>query len=182
MEIIVLKNAGMFQRGFNQRLGTGFGIFLQQMPLQRPGIDPDPHRASMITRRPDHFAHPVLLADIAGVDPQAGRTGLGSLDGAAVVEMDIGDNRHRAFGADLAKGAGAVLIRTGHAHNVGTGLGGRIDLRQRPPDIGGQRIGHGLHRNRRVAADRHRPHHDLTAASPLDCPVGSVGVGHGQLS
>ena len=45
-------------------------------------------------------------ADVAGVDAQAGGPRLGRLDGAAIVEMDVGDDRHRAFAHDLAQRPG----------------------------------------------------------------------------
>ena len=34
MEVIVLKNARMFQRRFHKRLRAGLGIFLEKMSLQ----------------------------------------------------------------------------------------------------------------------------------------------------
>ena len=182
MKIIVLKDTRMLERRFNQRLGAGLGIFLQKMPLQRSGIHPDPHRTAMVARRADDFAHPVRIADIAGVDPQAGGAGLGGLDGAAIMEMDVGDDRHRTINADLAKRPRAVLVGAGHPNDIRAGLGRGIDLRQRAANIRGQRIGHCLNGNRRVAADRHRTDHDLTASTSFDCPVGSVGVGQGRFS
>ena len=69
--------------------------------------------------------------------------------------MDVGNNRDRALGADLLQRAGAVLIRTGDADNVGTRLGRGSDLRHRAADIRRQRVGHGLHRNRGITANRH---------------------------
>ena len=109
----------------------------------------------MVTRRADHLANTVFLANIARVDSKACRTGLRGLDGPAIMEMYVGNDRHRAFSADDPQGTGAVLIGTGYPHDVGTGLGGGRDLGHGATDIGCQRIGHGLHRNRRVTANRH---------------------------
>ena len=48
------------------------------------------------------FADPLLRADIAGVDAQAGGAGVGGLERALVVEMDVGDDRHVGRADDLA--------------------------------------------------------------------------------
>ena len=53
------------------------------------------------------------------------------LDGSAVMEMDVGNNRDRAL-AQISFSAGAVLIRTGDADNVGTASSRSGDLRHRP--------------------------------------------------
>ena len=44
----------------------------------------------------------------------------------------------------------------GHPDDLAAGRGQLGDLLQRGVDVGGQRRGHRLHRDRRVAADRHR--------------------------
>ncbi len=59
-----------------------------------------------------HLAHALGVADVAGVDPQAGRARLGRLDGALVVEMDVGHDRHRAFRA-RSRAAPRVLSSSG---------------------------------------------------------------------
>ena len=51
----------------------------------------------------DHFPHPFRAADIAGVDAQARRAGIGRLDGALIVEVDVGDDRHAARLDDLVQ-------------------------------------------------------------------------------
>ena len=57
---------------FQHRLGAGLAVFLEQVALQRSGIDSDAHRAAVILRRPYDLADPLLLADISGIDAQAG--------------------------------------------------------------------------------------------------------------
>ena len=179
MEVIVLKYARVFERRFNKRLRTGFGVFLQKMFLERAGIDTDPHRTAMVACRADHFADPVSAPDIARVDPQTGRTGGGGLNGTAIVKMNIGNDRHRACRTDVMERAGAVLVWTGYTNNIGTGFRCRLDLRQRAGNVGRQRVGHRLHRYRRIATNRNRSDHDLSALPPFDGSVGAIRVGHG---
>ena len=94
VEVVVLQDARVVERALDHRLGAGLAVFLQQVLLQRAGIDADAHRAAVVLGRLDHLAHPLGAADIAGIDAQAGGAGLGRLDGALVVEMDVGDDRH----------------------------------------------------------------------------------------
>ena len=73
-------------------------------------------------------------ADVAGIDAQAGGARLGRLDGALVVEMDVGDDRHLdACGRSPCSAARRVLVRAGDAHDVGAGLFQRADLRRWSP-------------------------------------------------
>jgi hypothetical protein len=115
------------------------------MPLQRTTIHPDTHRTAMIAGGANDLAHTLLIANIAGVDPQAGSASFGRLNPAPVMKMDVGDNRHRALLADFMQGLCAVLVGAGYAHNVRTCLSRGVNLRQRGLYIGGQTIGHCLH-------------------------------------
>ena len=73
----------------------------------------------MVPRRLHHLLHPLGAADIARVDAQAGRAGLGRLDGAAVVEVDVGDERHVHLAHDLGQRRRALLVGHGDADDVG---------------------------------------------------------------
>ena len=84
----------MVERAFDHRFGAGLAIALEQILLQRAGIDADAHRAAVILGRLHDFAHALRRTDIAGIDAQAGRARFGRLDGALVVEMDVGHDRH----------------------------------------------------------------------------------------
>jgi hypothetical protein len=79
--------------------GQGSPYFSNRCRSSDPALTP-------ILGRLDHFAHALGVADVAGVDAQAGGTGHGGLDGAFVVEMDVGHDRHRAFGHDVFQRAG----------------------------------------------------------------------------
>ena len=104
----------------------------------------------------------------------------GRLEGALVMEMDVGDQRHPCRADDLFEGGGGLGVGTGHPHNVGAGIGGGMDLVERRADIGGDRVGHGLHGNWRLAADGDPTHMNLTGAATGDVTPGTYA--HGTLS
>src|SRR5690606_18499227 len=116
------------------------------------------------------------LADIAGVYTQAGGAGLGGLDGAAIMEMDVGDDRHRAFAGDLAQRLGRGFVRGRDAHDVGARIRGGDHLRQRGAHVRGIGVGHGLDADRGIAPDRDRADHDLPRPAALDIAPGADRV------
>src|SRR3546814_15261417 len=46
-EIGVLKQLGMIERAFDQRLRTGLAVFFEQVFLKTAGVDADPHRTAI---------------------------------------------------------------------------------------------------------------------------------------
>ena len=98
---MVLEDADMVERAFDQRLGAGLAIFFEQVLLEAAGIDADADRAAVGLGGVDHFAHPLGRADVARIDAQAGRAGVGRFQRALVVEMDVGDDRHVGGADDL---------------------------------------------------------------------------------
>ncbi len=84
VKILVLQQLDMVERGFDQRLGTGLGIFLEQVLLQAAGIDADADRTAIGLGGIDHFFHPLLGADVAGIDAQACGAGIGGFQRALV--------------------------------------------------------------------------------------------------
>src|SRR3546814_7111780 len=61
-----------------------------------------------------------------------------------------------------------TLFRSGHPDQVSARFLAAADLVDGGPGIGRQRIRHGLHCDRRIAADRHITDHDLTGFPPFD--------------
>ena len=47
VEVMVLEDADMVERAFDQRLGAGLAIFLEQVLLEAAGIDADADRAAV---------------------------------------------------------------------------------------------------------------------------------------
>jgi hypothetical protein len=153
--------------------GAGLAIFVQQVLFQRTGVDADADGTAVVAGGLDHLAHPVGRTDVARVDAQAGGAGLGGLDGAFVVEMDVGHDRHRAFADDFAQGPGRGFVGGGDADNIGPGLGGGDDLRQRGPHVRTVGVGHGLDRDRRVAPHGDAADHDLARFAAFDVAPGA---------
>ena len=173
-EVVVLEDLGVVERALDHRLGAGLAVFLEQVALQRAGIDADAHRAAVILGRLDHLAHPLGRADIAGIDAQAGGAALGRLDGALVVEMDVGDDRHlrpartMSFSASVDSSSGQETRTMSAPASLQ-----RLDLLDRRLDVVGERVGHRLHGDRRVAADRHLADMDLAAGAAVDVAIGA---------
>ena len=180
VEVVVLQDASMVESAFDHRLGTGLAVAFQQVPLQRSGIDADPHRTAVVARCGDHLAHPIRRADIAGIDPQAGRPRLGRFDAAFVVEVDVGHDRDRGGPHDRRQGGGRVLVRAGDPHDIGAGLFQGPHLGDGRRRIAGHRVGHRLDRDRRVPTDLYGTDADLAAFAPLNGPPGAIvlGVSH----
>ena len=126
----------------------------------------------MVPGRLHDLAHPVGAADVAGIDAQAGRPRLGRFDGPLIVEMDVGHDRHLDGLHDGRQGRGRGLIGAGNPHDIDAGLLRPADLRDGRLGIGGQRIGHGLDRDRRIAADRHGSDHDPPRFAAHDVAIG----------
>ena len=113
-------------------------------------------------------------ADVARVDAQAGGAGVGGLERALVVEMDVGDDRHAARRGRSACSAAVDLdVGAGDADDVGAGLLAAADLVDRRLGVGGRRVGHRLHGDRRVAADGDVADHDLARLAALDRAPGT---------
>ena len=177
-EIVVLENMDVPKRAFHQGLGTGFGIFLQEIALQGPGVDADAHGAPMVPGRGDDLADPVHGTDVAGIDAQAGRPRLGRFDGTAVMEMDIGDDGHCHLADDLRQGPARFLVGAGNADDIDARLFQFADLGDGPLDIGGRGIGHGLDGNQRIAAHGHGADADLPGRMPRNVAKRPNAHGH----
>jgi hypothetical protein len=96
--------------------------------------------------------------------------------------MDVGDDRHVDGADDLAQGRGRFLVRAGDADDIGSGLGAGLDLGNGGLGVRGERVGHRLHRDRRIAANLYRANQDLAALAAVDVAPGADGVdGHKTL-
>src|SRR3546814_12133694 len=108
----------MVERAFHHRLGTGFAVFLQEVLFPRTGIDADTHGAAMILGRLPDFTHAVGAADIRRLDAQAGGARLGGVDGALVVKLAVGYDRHRNMADDFLWHLSLIFRRARNAPAV----------------------------------------------------------------
>ena len=72
VEIVVLQQLDVIERAFDQRLGAGLAVFLEQVLLEAACVDPDADGAAIGLGRAHHFGNPLAAADIARIDAQAG--------------------------------------------------------------------------------------------------------------
>ena len=66
----------------------------------------------------------------------------------------------------MRHGLGRLVAVDGDANELGTGAGESGDLRYRPVDVGGVGVGHRLHDDGCVAADRHARDADKVGPAP----------------
>ncbi len=176
----VLGARGREQRGLHHglahhRVGGGgrgaLGVLVhqagQKLLIERAPIGADAHGLAVLDRHFDDGRELavalVLEADIAGIDAVfVERLGAGRMIGEQLVAdiVEIADQRHEAvlprqLVADMRHGGGGLVAIDRDAHQLGAGAGERRDLRDGGVDIGRIRIGHGLHDDRRAAADLH---------------------------
>src|SRR5690606_17724675 len=167
-EAQAIQVLGLAQSRLHQRLWRRLAVLLLQVLLQRTGVDPDADRDALVAGGLDHRLHAVLAADIAGVDAQAVDTQLGHAQGDLVVEVDVGDQRHAHLLLDPAEGLRGLHGRYRDAHDVGAGVFQATDLADGGLDVTGLGVGHALHGDRRIAADRYRADPDLAGGATLD--------------
>jgi hypothetical protein len=177
VEVVVLQDAGVVQRALDHGVGARLAVLFQQFALQRAGVDADPHRAAVVAGRLDDVAHAVGAADIARIDPQAGRAGLGGLDAALVVEVDVGHERHRLSRAMVLKAAvESVSGQETRTMSAPASSSWRI-CSSVAFGVAGQGVGHRLDGDGRVAADLDIADTDLARLAALDhAPGTNVGV------
>ncbi len=177
VEVLVLQHAGMEQGAVDHGVGAGLAVLFQQLAFQGAGVDADAHGTAVVAGGLDDLLDPRLAADVARIDPQAGRAGLGRLDAAFVVEVDVRDDRHVGGLGDRRHGGRRLLVRARDPHDVGPSLLKLADLGDGRRRIRGEGVGHRLHGDGRIAPNRHVADMDLARFAPVDRPPGAhVGV------
>ena len=177
------------------RVGA-FGVLVhqrgQQFLIERAPVGADPHRLAVADRDLDDRAELrvalVLEADIAGVDAvfveRFGARGMfGQQLMADIVEIaderDVDPLRAQAV-ADVRHGGGGLVAIDGDADEFRARARQRRDLPRRRLDVGRVGVGHGLHGDRRAAADDDRarpgadPHADGSVPGPRAEGIGRI--------
>src|SRR4029079_3442708 len=165
---VILEDADMVERAFDERFRAGLTIFLEQILLEAAGVDSNADRTAVRARCRNDFADALLLTDVGGIDAQARRTCIRGFESALVVEVDVGNDRHARLTHDLLQRRGHVPGRARYADDVGAGILAAPNLIDRRLGILGRRVGHGLDADRRVSAHGYGADHDLPRLAPLD--------------
>jgi len=129
--------------------------------------------------RTGHFLDVAGATDIARVEPQAANPALQGGQSQSVLEVDVGDYRHRAAGNDLRQPLGGLHGVAGDPHQVGACSCQGIHLRQGAVHVMGLGGGHRLHGDRGIASDLHRSNLDC-ASAPSRTNEGA-GVSHNRM-
>ena len=159
----------------DERLGGDAAVRLGDVGVEAAGVHADADREAAVLGLLRDGLDLRGLADVAGVEPQALHPRLHRREREAVLEVDVGDDRHRRAGHDLREALGRGLLVARAAHDVAPGRGEGVDLAERAVDVGRLRGRHRLHRDRRVAADGdtrsgRASHHHLAGHT--------AGIGH----
>ena len=162
IEALLFQQFQMLKGTFHQSFRSGMTVFFQQLFVQRTAVDADTDGDVFILAHIHHSLHPILAADIAGVDADLGGTAFGSGDGQLIIKMNIRNQGQRAFLADFSKATGSFHIGHCQACNLAAGRSQLADLLQRTFHIGGSGIKHGLDYHGSTAADGNSTHNDLS--------------------
>jgi hypothetical protein len=150
-----------------------------QILVEAAPVHADAYRLAVAHGGTDHDRKRIFIAavapDVAGVDAVF-RQHLRAIrkfgQQAMPVVMEVADQRHVATHAvqplaNKRHGSGSLRRIHRDAHQLRTGLGQFIDLPRGRFGIGGIGVGHGLHHNRRAAAQHHlADQHPLRRAAP----------------
>ena len=141
--------------GLHQCFRCGSAVLLVQLGVEGPGVHADADRHAARLGLLGHELDVGGLADVAGVEAQALHARLEGGEGEFVLEMDVGDDRHRRARDDPSQALGGWFLVARAAHDVGARARQLVDLGERPLDVGGLGDRHRLHADRRAPADRH---------------------------
>ena len=153
VEIDLFEIADLEKGRIDQSLRNRASVFLEEILVQRAGVDPDTDRHSAVLGLTGNRFDLVFLADIAGVEPKPLDTRLECGQGEPVLVVDVGDDRDRRSGDDLGQALCRLYLIASDADDVGAGPRQRIHLGQGAVDVGGLRGGHRLNRDGRIAPD-----------------------------
>ena len=141
-------------------------MLLVEGGVERPGVDADADRDAPRLCLLGHRLDVLRLADVPGVQPQAVHPGVEGGEGEAVLEVDVGDDRHGRARNDAGQSLGRLRLVAGAANDVGPGARKRVDLGERALDVGRLGDRHRLHAHRRAATDGDVADHDLRGFMP----------------
>jgi len=156
----------MPQSACHHRFGGGVAILRQQVLFQGTAVHPDANGNLTLPRCGDDLADLFGPADIAGIEAQTVDSRLQRLQCQAMVEVDVGNEGDVDGLLDLWELFGGFPIGNCDPYHFAPDFRQALDLGNRGPPIAGVGVGHGLHHNRRPAADGDAAEDDPTALLP----------------
>ena len=137
----------MVQCTLHHGLRRGGAVFCKDVLFQTAAVDADADGDVLLLTGVHHRLHPVVVADVAGVDANLIGTGINGGKGGAIVKVDIGHNGdiHRLLNGRYHRG----ICRGGHrdAHDLAARFCHAFCLLHVARNILNGHIEHGLHCN-----------------------------------
>ena len=145
----------------HQSLGSDTTVLCPQLLFQRAAVDADANGNGFPAAQVRHHFHPLLSADIAGVDTDSVHAPLRTGNRVLIIEMDICHQGNMDTLFQLVHYLCCRLVRNGYPDDL-TPSGLQIqNLSHSGLHIIGLRIAHGLDRHRCAAAHRNAAHQQL---------------------
>src|SRR5690606_19764160 len=91
-EVDLFEVADLLQGRFDQRFGNGTPVLLQELLVERSGVDTDPDGKTALSGFTGDGLDVGLVADVARVEPEPLHPGLHRGESQAVLEMDVSDD------------------------------------------------------------------------------------------
>ena len=151
---MLFEQAHMIHGAFDHRLGYRRAVFGKDMLFQAAAVHADADGDAPRPAGGHHLFHPLLRADVAGVDADLVRPGVERRQRGLVVKVDIGHDRDIDRFLDGGDDSGVGRGGYRDAHDLAAGFGHTPGLFDIARDILHGHIEHGLHGDRLVAADR----------------------------
>ena len=130
-------------------------VLFQQPLIQTAAVDADADGDVLVLAHLHHRLHPILPADVAGVDADFAGAALRGGDGQLIVKVNIRNQRQRAFLADFRKASGRLPIGHCQPGNLAACRRQSANLPEASLHIRGFCVEHGLNDHRGTAADGH---------------------------
>jgi hypothetical protein len=196
VEVVLLEERRLPHGGLDQRLRRRLAVLRQQARVERAGVDPDPDGDPGFLGGLGDLPHLVVeLADVPGVDPDAGAPGVDRGEDVLRLEVDVSDDGDLGLVRNCGQSIRVVLAGARHPDDVAACRRELGDLLQGGVDVGGERRRHRLHADGRVPSHEHLADPDLTGRAPrredggrqcgqseVDGHTISIALGNGHLS
>ena len=130
-------------------------VLFQQPLIQTAAVDADANGDVLVLAHLHHRLHPILPADVAGVDADFAGAALGGGDGQLIIKVNVRNQRQGAFLTDFRKASGRLPIGHGQPGNLTARRRQSANLPKTSLHIRGFGVEHGLDDHRGTAADGH---------------------------
>ena len=160
--VILFNQRDVVQRAVHHRLRGGVAVLCQDVLFQAAGVDPHADGDIVLLAALHHLAHPVLVADVAGVDAHLVHPGRHRFQRQPVVEVDIRHNRHTYRLLEVLDQRHRLQIGDGRADDLAARRLQTLCLLDACRKVLGRRVEHRLDGDRRAAAHLHLADQNLS--------------------